>query len=82
MDEGVDPQNMCRHLYGTMGILHQLSKDASEELVLLFQDWMDMVVNECREIIAKEPHINDKELSKRLKIPQSTVKILLERSKN
>ncbi len=80
MDEGVDPQNMCHHLYGAMGILHELSSETSEELVVLFQDWLDMVRAECEHFIKENPGASTTEIARQLKLPEESVHFLLKRS--
>ncbi len=79
MDEGVDPKNMCRHLYSTMGVPNELLKDAPEDLIFLFQDWLDMVASECRKILAAQPDLSTLEVAKQLKLPVSTVEKLIKR---
>ncbi len=80
MDEGIDPQNMCHHLYGAMGIFHELSAEASQEIVMLFQEWLEMVQAECKAILAETPGVTTQEVAKRLKLSEESVLYLIERS--
>ena len=79
MDEGVDPQNMCHQLYGAMGILHSLTEKASEDLVLLFQDWLDAAQAECDALIDSSPGIGIGEISRRLGLPEAGIRFLVKR---
>ncbi len=81
MDEGIDPQNMCSHLYGAMGILHELSGHASEGLVVIFQEWLEDVELECAEILGKEPSCSSESMSHRLGISRECAGFIMDRIK-
>ncbi len=81
MDEGIDPQNMCSHLYGAMGILRELSSHASEELLVIFHEWLEEVENECAEIWEKEPGCSVKRMARLLGISAQGAAFIMERIK-
>jgi len=62
-----------------MGILHKLSDQASEGIVVIFQDWLDAVEQECAEILEREPGCTMKSLAERLGISQESAGFIVER---
>ena len=79
MDEGIDPQNMCSHLYGAMGILHELSSHASEGLVVIFQEWLESVEQECAAILENEPACSCENMAGRLGISGESAAFIMDR---
>jgi len=82
MDEGIDPQNMCHHLYGAMGILNELSAQASEGLIVIFQEWLEEVEQECSAILEKEPSCSSKDMARRLGIPEDSAAFIVNKLKS
>ena len=72
---------MCSHLYGTMGIFRTLSENATEEIIGLFQEWMDAVEDECNRILENNPGCSVQDLASQIGISEEGAKLILKKIK-
>ncbi len=64
-----------------MGIFRKLSDEGSDELVGIFQEWLETVEEECVQILEKTSGCSVHELSRQVGISEESVELILKRKK-
>jgi hypothetical protein len=77
MGEGVDPTQMCQSLVDKVAQSEQLLAITDPELLVLFEDWLEELESEVRELLRVHGHMDDKALAKRLGLSRRGATFLL-----
>ena len=72
---------MCSRLHGSMGIFRKLSDEGSDELVGIFQYWLETVEDECVQVLGKIPGCPVHELTRQVGISEEAIESILKRIK-
>ncbi|QJA06484.1 hypothetical protein FVE67_06580 [Thermosulfurimonas marina] len=65
----MDPRSVCRAMVSTVSETETLPEEVPEGLKLLFEEWLDELLAEAQKVLQKEPHLSDRELARRLRVP-------------
>ncbi len=77
MGEGVDPTQMCRSLVNKVARFEQLKVFADPEILVLFEDWLEDLVEETVALIRETGLRDSARLAEKLRISRSGVELLL-----
>lgn len=77
MGEGVDPTQMCQSLVDKVAQSRQLLAITDPDLLILFEDWLEELEEETRQILQKDSRMDENELAARLGLSSRGAKFLL-----
>jgi hypothetical protein len=77
MGEGVDPTQMCRSLVDKVAQSEQLLAIADPDLLILFEDWLEELEAETRELLKGCRHLDENELAEKLGLSRRGATFLL-----
>ena len=77
MGEGVDPTQMCRSLVDKVAQSEQLMAITDPELLVLFEDWLDELESEVRDLIRVHGSMSKQTLAQKLGLSHRGAKFLL-----
>lgn len=77
MGEGVDPTQMCQSLVEKVAQSRQLSAIADPDLLVLFEDWLEELEAETRQILNNNNIRDEHDLAARLGVSSRGARFLL-----
>lgn len=77
MGEGVDPTQMCQSLVEKVAQSRQLSAIADPDLLVLFEDWLEELETETRQILKNNNIREEHDLAARLGVSSRGARFLL-----
>jgi hypothetical protein len=77
MGEGVDPTQMCQSLVDKVAQSEQLLAIADPDLLVLFEDWLEELEAEVRELLITVGPLDEKTLADKLGLSRRGAKFLL-----
>ncbi len=81
MGEGVDPTEMCQSLVDKLTRSRQLMAFADQELLVLFEEWLEQLEDEIASQVREAPALEAPTLAQKLGLPISGVAFLLNKLK-
>ena len=79
MDEGVDPNDMCKSLVTDLIQDAQIDEIAVPQIRALFRDWMEELDQEIRRFIATQRNVTPEKVAKEFRISKEAAAFLLRR---
>lgn len=77
MGEGVDPTHMCQSLVEKVAQSEQLLAITDPELLVLFENWLEELESEVRNLLKQYGQMDDTELAKKLGLSRRGATFLL-----